>query len=132
MEGVVAEENIDQFQIYVLRLIAYLYKNFPAPVDIDHRTLHPQSGKDTGLEDGTIKWLYEHGLIAGFFQESKPLDGKQTASISDAQLMPQTLRILQAPEPEASGVSLGSVAVHGAFGEREARDAALVFRRLNG
>ena len=127
-----AEENADQFQIYVLRLIAPLYKNFPAPVDIDHRTLHPQSGEDTGSEYGAIKWLYERRFVAGFFKEGKSLEGNKTASILGAQLMPHTLRILRAPEPEASGASLGSVAVHAAFGEREAKDAALVFRRLNG
>ena len=134
-------ENIRLFKVQTLRAIAQLYKSFPTPTTIDHSALlrQPIATKDGGViveveleggpDAGTILWLYGQGFVDGNLQESKPLNGAQSAAITNAQLTTKALRILEAVDPN-TGAVLGEFAVASAFGPSEIEAADLLYRQL--
>lgn len=134
-------ENIQQFNVQALRALAHLYKSFPTPTVIEHSTLlKPPVEKadgsvvvtlddENGSEAGTILWLHRHDFVEGKLEENKPLQGKHTAALINAQLTPRALRMLQETDPNAGQV-LGEYIMAAAFGPEESQAAELLGRRL--
>jgi hypothetical protein len=134
-------ENIQLFKVQALRAFAHLYKSFPVSTTVEHLTLLKQSKNEdgsitveveSGVEGETILWLYNQGFIAGNLVASNPLEGSRTAGVANAQLTSSALRILQATEPNANGVTLGEFVAASAFGPSEDVAADLLLRRLLG
>jgi hypothetical protein len=140
-EDIMTQENISLFKVQVLRVLAHLYKNFPAPITIEHSTLLNNSENEgggvtveleSGSEAGTILWLYNQGFVAGNLLEGNSRHGTRTAAITKAQLTATSLRILESPEQNANGVPLGELLVTSAFSGSEATAADILSRRILG
>ncbi len=136
--------NANQFNIQVLRAIAFLFESFPKLVNIDDKVLSPPKSHNVGFvtlmpsdgsEHGTMTWLIRNGIVSGNLEESSPLGTSvQTGAILAAQLPVKTLAILRKIESNV-GKSLGDAAVD-AVKQGNERDisvvAELLVRRLTG
>jgi hypothetical protein len=134
--------NADTFNIQILRAVAHLYEQFPTPTTVEHSTLirknhgagNSSIENGTGSERGTILWLHRNGFIDGVLLESNPLEGNQTAAITDAQLTPKALRVLREmyrnPSNASERMPLGQLAIGAAFGSNESAVADLLSGKL--
>lgn len=139
-----ADSNIAEFNLQVMRAVGKLYAMHPVPVDLDASavtTVEPKSvgaGSDIAQQftSGTLKWLCDNQVVGGKLLESKPITGGFSAAIMKAQLTAHALRILQSTDTNTTTQPLGKavVAANAGTDDREKRviSELLVHRLLGG